>query len=347
METIIDQFEIEGAVEHIAPFGGGHINDTFRVTNQNFGQPDYLLQRINHGVFPDVSALMQNISLVTKHVEGLSPEVIRTKDGGFFYFDKTGEYWRVFRFIKGSKSFEVVETSEQAYKGAKAFGSFLKKLSDFPVDRLTAVIPDFHNCLHRLSQLKVAAENGSPDRIKQSRSIIDYAMSISNEMCRLEEAKKNGKLPIRVVHNDTKFNNILFDQNDNAIAVVDLDTVMPGLVHYDFGDGIRTGTSAALEDESDLSKVDIDLLKFEAFSIGYLHEVRDILTPAEIEFLPISGALMAYIMGIRFLADYLLGDVYYKTEFEEQNFQRASCQLELTRKILVRLSDLKEIVRRA
>ena len=358
IKSIIEKFELEGQVLSAKPFGSGHINDTFHIENADSKSPDYLLQRVNHEVFKDVPGMMDNIWQVTEHINKknvTSPnslhnqetlELIKTHDGKLFTKTDDGNYWRIFVFKKGLKSYDLVETPGQAYEGARAFGLFFNLLSDFPTDRLIDTIPNFHNIILRLQTLKQVVEKFPNGRAKQVEKDIKFVFEVSDQMCQIEKLKLKGEIPIRVTHNDTKFNNVLLSEQDKGICVIDLDTVMPGVVHYDFGDGIRTGTTTAAEDETDLSLVQFDIKKYEAFTAGYLDVTREILSPIEVEFIGLSGALFAYIMGVRFLTDYISNDVYYKISYPEQNLNRAQCQFQLTRRILERLPELNKIALR-
>lgn len=358
VKQIISQFDIQGSMGSANPFGSGHINDTFHIINEQRGLPDYLLQRVNHEVFKDVPGMMDNIWQVTEHINKKNIaarhqsdrqetlELIKTRDGKLFSNDKQGNYWRVFVFKNGLKSYDLVETPEQAYEGARAFGLFFKLLSDFPAEKLTDTIPNFHNIILRLKTLRAAIDQAPQGRASQVKDELNFVFGIADEMCKVETLKNEGAIPLRVTHNDTKFNNVLLSPEDKGVCVIDLDTVMPGVVHYDFGDGIRTGTTTAAEDETDLSLVRFDLKKYEAFAAGFLEETRDILSKVEVEYLGISGALFAYIMGVRFLTDYISNDVYYKINHPEHNLDRARCQFQLTRRIMERLPDLNRIAQR-
>lgn len=356
VENIISHFNIKGSVRKAIPFGSGHINNTFRVFNNDKECPDYLLQSINHHVFQDVPAMMDNIQKVTEHMKNklhvrINYEVITlvpTNEGSLFYKDGKGNYWRVYIFMKGLKTFDLAETSGQIYEGAKAFGTFLRLLADFPANSLHVTIPDFHNVLARLDTFKkIVNANAKNRRITEVGKEVKYILSMAGEMGTIQKLGMQEKIPVRVTHNDTKFNNVLLDHNNKGRCVIDLDTVMPGYVHYDFGDGIRTTANVAPEDEPDLGKVDIDLSRFEAFATGYLEATRDTLTATELKYLARSGALLSYLMGVRFLTDYLQRDVYYKTSFKGHNLQRAKSQLALAGKIMEKLPDMEGIVKRA
>ena len=351
VSTINAVFDIEGVIICTAAFGNGHINDTFRLFNEDKSKPEYLLQRINHLIFKEVDQMMLNIKRVTEHVNNRLPgstlELIGTRSGANYHRDADGNYWRIYRFRNELHSIDVAQTPEQIYEGAKAFGRFLSHLADFPAHTLYPTIPHFHDVVVRLKQLKQAIEEDKVGRVKTALPAIEYSWDITEIMQRIQKAGERGEIPLRVTHNDTKFNNVLLDEAGRGRCVIDLETVMPGFVHYDFGDGIRTTVTTAAEDEIELDKITIELDRFQAFAQGYLEETRDILSPAELQYLPLAGPLLAYLMGIRFLADFLRGDSYYKTHFDGQNLQRACAQLELTKKLLAQQEALQRSLRRA
>lgn len=352
VEHLVHKFRITGAVEQVSAFGSGHINDTFRITNQQFDQPDYLLQRINHQVFKEVAIMMDNIRKVTEYIKaraenGCTLELIPTHGGQYYYLDTEGNYWRMYIFMNGLMAYDVAQTPEQIYEGAKTFGNFLTVLSDFPVGELSPTIPDFHNVIKRLEAFRAVVSGDKNSRVKLAIPEINYVRTIAGQMSTIEQLGNAGRIPLRVTHNDTKFNNVLLDEQGIGRCVIDLDTVMPGYVHYDFGDGIRTTVSNAAEDEAELDNIQVDVRRYRAFAEGYLEATHTILTATEIAYLPLSGAMMAFIMGLRFLTDFLAGDIYYKTHFDGQNLQRARAQLNLTRKLLARLPELKELTDRA
>lgn len=350
LKTVIDAFNLEGEIANLQEFYIGHINDSFKLINKSKTYPDYFLQRINHNIFKDVNGMMSNIQLVTDHIKkktfsGIiqtTLDLVPTKSNDCFYKDKKNNFWRIYKFKNKTKSYEVVETSEQAYQGARAFGLFLRHLEDFNPKDLVHTIPNFHNVLYRIEQLKVAIAKGDQKRVEMAKAEIKLIYDFGDQMSQIEKMKISNKIPTRVTHNDTKFNNVLFNQEDKVICVVDLDTVMPGIVHYDFGDGIRTATNTAAEDEQNLSLVNFDFDKYKGFASGYLDCTRDILKSIELEMLGMSGALLSYIMGVRFLTDFISLDLYYKIEYPRHNFVRAKCQLELTKKILEQMSDIEK-----
>ena len=354
---LIQHFSIEGSILNGQAYGDGHINDTYRMVNGDPTAPDYLLQKVNHKVFREVEGLMFNIAQVTSHIRKKllrtnDPDMrekvltlIYTREGRLFH-RQGEEYWRVFRFMKNLRSYNRPETAGQAYEGARTFGQFLYDLTDFPMDQLCITIPRFHNLEFRLRQFSEVLEMAPQDNIDQAIDQIQYVKATAGDLLVLQDLVRAGKIPLRVTHNDTKFNNVLLDAKGKGRCVIDLDTVMPGLVHYDFGDGIRTGSVTCEEDEADLSLVDIDKVRCEAFIEGYLEATHEVLTPKELEYLSIAAPFMAFIMGVRFLTDHLAGDVYYKVNFPGHNLQRAKCQLHLSKVMLDRKKEMETLIRR-
>ena len=349
-------FAIEGVVDDAIPFGNGHINDTYRLINKDPGKPDYLLQRINHNVFKNIPAMMNNIQLVTAHIRrkllfsgrdanNKVSTLIHTHNGEHFY-KEDGEYWRVFQFMKGFRSYDKPETPEQMYEGAKAFGEFLNYLSDFPIEELHYTLPDFHSMRFRLKQFFEARDEAEKHRLGQAQDEIKYVLETAEYVTDIQNMSIRYGMPLRVAHNDTKFNNVLLDKNDKGQCVIDLDTVMPGYVYFDVGDGLRTGASTADEHELDLQKVDVDLAMIDAFAEGYTAPTKKLLSDEEIDTLPKSGIYMSFIMGLRFLTDYLQGNKYYKVDFEEHNLHRARCQLHLSKLMKKRLPEITDAFRR-
>lgn len=339
MKKVILSFQLPGIITSIQLFGKGHINDSFQITTE--GGKAYFLQRINHQVFPNVSGMMGNIDLVTRHIrqqiataQGAPATqrtltIIPTRSGQLFHKDETGNFWRVYEFLTDLHSYELLETPEQAYAGAKAYGYFLRFLDSAPADQIVDIIPDFHNVTSRLAALEASWK---ADEIGRGRRCHELYRTIARHADQLQVIQRRwdtGQLPTRITHNDTKFNNVLFDSSNNGVCVVDLDTVMQGVVHFDFGDGVRTGAATAHEDEEDLHLVTVDQEKYQAFQEGYLEVTRDYLSTLELQLLPFSGPLLAYIMGVRFLTDFLDGDTYYKTAYPDHNLIRARNQLKL------------------
>jgi hypothetical protein len=354
MQELVSNFQLPHPIERIEPFGGGHINDTYRMQDEAGG--DYLLQRINHHVFPDVAGLMSNFTQVTDHIrqriakasapanEQTTLTIVPARNHMSYYRADDGNYWRILEFLSDLHAYDLVETPRQAYEGARSYGYFLRFLDDFPADRLTEVIPGFHDLDLRLKQFSAALANPVGERQRKCQAAIKDVHTFADPLLVIDRLHKSGRIRRRVTHNDTKFNNVLLTADDRGKCVIDLDTVMPGIVHFDFGDGVRTGVGTADEDEADLSLVTVDMEKFRGFASGYLEVTREVLSDIEVKYLGLSGAYMAYIMGVRFLTDYLNGDVYYKVAGPEHNLLRARNQLRLTKEFMGRLSEMDAIV---
>ena len=350
VESISRFFKLDGENVTVSPFGRGHINTTYRVKTD---EQEYVLQKINHQVFKRVDQLMDNIVRVTQYLNGQIDEteyetiqLIPTHNGNFFHQCQDGNYWRMYIFKSHLHAFEFPKNLNQVYESARAFGRFLAYLKDFPVDQIQITIPNFHNVKFRLTQLHQALNLDIAGRKSGIARWTDYAFYLSDQMMTIERLGEKGRIPIRVIHNDCKFNNALLDERDHGRCIIDLDTIMPGYVHYDFGDGIRTTTSTAKEDEADLSLIEIDRSRFASFTAGYLDATRTLLNPVEVKYLGISGALLSYLMGVRFLTDYLNGDQYYKVAFDDHNLVRARAQLTLTQVHLAQLDELNDVVKR-
>jgi aminoglycoside phosphotransferase (APT) family kinase protein len=334
-------FQISGTFLGATPYGSGHINDSYCAVFLEAGAPvRYLLQRINHGIFKNPAALMENIQRVTEHLAAQMADepdrdrrvltLIPARDGRAWHVDEEGNHWRAFRFIENAHTYDAVESAEQAFQAAKAFGHFQKLLASLPAPRLHDTIPDFHNTPKRFTALVEAIASDVTGRAVQAKPEIDFALKHQP----IASVLLSANLPERVTHNDTKFNNVLLDDDTGeGICVIDLDTVMPGLALYDFGDMVRTTTSPAMEDERDLSRVTMQFPMFEALVRGYLTSAGDFLTRAEKQHLVFSGKLIAFEQGVRFLTDYLAGDTYYKVHRESQNIDRCRTQFKLVESI--------------
>lgn len=329
---ITDHFLFDGHPVSCIPFGNGHINYTFIVTTST--NKKYILQEINTNIFTDPNLLMSNMVMVTKQLkkvnkQGNTLEVIPTKTGGSYFLDATQKAWRVLNYFDDHCVFDKAPNTELAYEGAKMFGKFTNDLSVIAPQKIKAVIPDFHHMTTRLNQLQSALKNAEPLKLNETKSLLEFVDKHKVKMCTLDNLFAKNKLKQRITHNDTKFNNVLFDSNHKGLCVIDLDTVMPGYLHYDFGDGVRTAVSTSEEDETDLSNITFDLFKLEAYTKGYLESTRTILNDTEKETLSLSVAIMPFIMGVRFLTDYLNNDKYYKIKYPYHNLDRSKAQLHL------------------
>ncbi|MBQ3038430.1 MAG: aminoglycoside phosphotransferase family protein [Clostridia bacterium] len=348
LNKILREFQIESTIEN---YGNGHINDTYLT------DPDkYILQRINTKIFKNHVELMDNINNVTSFLrekivkEGGDPDretltVVKTKDGKNYYEYDSENVFRVYKFITGTKTIEQSTSADDMYYAGKGFGRFAGMLNDYPADKLYETIVDFHNTPKRVEALKKAISDDIAKRASSVQPEIEFALKNAEFAGKVVEAMASGEIPLRVTHNDTKINNILFDEKTSeAVCVIDLDTVMPGSALYDFGDALRIGASTAAEDETDLSKVQFSKEYFKGFAKGYFEEMKEYLTDKEIELLPFSAKLLTYECGIRFLTDYLNGDTYFKTHYEQHNLDRARNQFKLVSDIANLEDELNKIV---
>ncbi len=349
LNRILSHFALEyGSV----PYGNGHINDTYLSTPTR-----YILQRINTNIFTDPEALMENIEKVTAFLgkkiaaAGGNPTretltVIPTTDGKNFYRAEDGSCFRVYTFIDSTKSIEGDKTLTDLYNAGKGFGKFQQMLSDYPAETLHETIKDFHHTPKRVEALKKAIAEDKAGRAASVQSEIAFALEHASCADTVVNGIESGEILLRVTHNDTKINNILFDEvTGEAVAVIDLDTVMPGSMLYDFGDALRMGGSTAAEDETNLDVVHFDKACFESFAKGYLSETKEVLTEKEVELLPFSVKLMTYECGIRFLTDYLNGDTYFKIHREQHNLDRARNQFKLVAELNELENELKALVK--
>jgi Ser/Thr protein kinase RdoA (MazF antagonist) len=348
-------FEISGQFVNAALYGSGHINDSYcAVFEQAAGPVRVILQRINHHIFKNPQALMENIERVTAHLAAQvngAPDgnrrvlrLIRARSGKAWHVDAHGNTWRAYRFIEGARTYDAVERTAQAFEAAKAFGRFQQMLVDLPVPRLYDTIPDFHHTPKRFKAFEEVLAQDPAGRAILARPEIEFALAHKPIASVLLDAH----LPERVTHNDTKFNNVMLDdETGEGICVIDLDTVMPGLALYDFGDMVRTTTSKAMEDERDLSKVNLEFPMFEALVRGYLSSAGGFLTKAEKQHLAFSGKLITFEIGIRFLTDYLAGDTYFKVHREGHNLDRCRTQFKLIESIEQQHERMERLVESA
>ena len=360
VRSIGDQFAIAGEFVHAEELTGGHINSTYLATYERDGgeRRRYILQRINATVFLDPLAVMRNVECVTHHINW---KVLRVKrDAGgqtlSLYPDKTGRFyvrgprggiWRCYNFFEGCRTYDVVENTRQAYEAGHAFGAFQDLVSDLPPSEIVETIPDFHHTLKRYDTLKEAVSADRAGRRTSVMAELEYIQNNEPIMGRLLAMQESGELPLRITHNDTKINNVLFDaRTDEAICVIDLDTVMPGLSLYDFGDLVRTTTNPAAEDATDLSQVEMRMGFFQPLVEGYLSAAGDVLNEAEIAMLAFSGRLITFELAMRFLTDHLNGDEYFRVTREGQNLDRARTQLKLADCIAQNEAEMSDFVRK-
>ena len=353
---ITKKFALVGNVADVKPWGAGHINDTFSVTTED-GE-HYCLQRVNQHVFHDVPSTMENIERVTKHIRekviarggDVAREVLNlvpTMENGYFVIDSNGEFWRVYDFVKKAHAFDVFEKAEIIEGAAKAFGRFQLDLADLPGERLHETIPAFHDTPKRFGDFIAAIERDEANRKEEVLAEIDFIRHRADEMSTIVHGIDAGDIPERVTHNDTKMNNVLFDEETNeCLCVIDLDTVMPGSSLYDFGDAVRFGASTGAEDEVDLSRVTISLKRFDLMARGYLSVAHKFLVPSEIQLLSFSCRLITLECGMRFLTDYLEGDKYFKTRREGHNLDRCRTQLRMVADMEEKRDEMEAIIAR-
>ncbi|MFZ1938252.1 MAG: aminoglycoside phosphotransferase family protein [Terracidiphilus sp.] len=350
--SIASHFQFQGEVSAFAPHGNGHINDTYLVTCHRDAAPvRYILQHINRYVFRDPATVMQNIERVTAHLAAQGsgdPDgsrrtltLVPANDRRAWYVDSDGETWRAYHFINGARSYDTAESTQLAFQAARSFGRFQQQLASMPPPRLHETIPDFHHTPRRFAALLQAIDADSCNRSAQAKPEIEFALAHQSITGVLLAAH----LPERITHNDTKLNNVLFDDaTGEGICVIDLDTVMPGLALYDFGDMVRTTTSPAAEDEPDTSKVRMQFPMFEALVRGYLSTAGEFLSEAEKKLLAFSGELITFEVGIRFLADYLAGDTYFKVHRAGHNLDRCRTQFKLVESIERQEEEMNRLV---
>lgn len=358
LPEVLNSYDFGASVMRAERYGYGHINDTFLVLTQpNDGLPSrFILQRISSTAFKDPEKLMHNIVGITEYMAkqikqaGGDPSreamaVLKTADGKAYYTDSLGGNWRVYPFIVDTHCYQQAESSKLFEASARAFGKFQRILSGYPVENLYETIPHFHDTEDRLHKLQDAIFKNAEGRVQECSAEIGFVMARQADCSVALQAQRDGILPTRVTHNDTKLNNVLIDISTNdAICVIDLDTTMPGLSINDFGDSIRFGANHCAEDEKDLSKVSFDISLFEAYTRGFLEGTAGSLTPAELEYLPWGARLMTLECGIRFLTDYLNGDHYFHTQYPRQNLNRCRTQFKLVQDMEAQFGEMKQIV---
>ena len=355
--AIAAQFSVLGDYVRAEVYGSGHINDTFCLEMNQGGSPiRYVLQRINHTIFKNPDGLMANIERVCNHAQSKlkqskAPDASRramtlvpTKAGKGWLVDGDGNRWRCYVFVEGATGHDIIRNADQAFQAAKAFGAFQALVADLPGERLVETIQNFHHTPSRFQRFQEALKADAHNRAKDVRKEIEFALARANDVSVITDGLAKGEIPERVTHNDTKLNNVLLDnQTQEGICVIDLDTVMPGSALYDFGDLVRTSTSPAAEDDVDLSKVTMQMPMFEALVKGYLTSAKSFLTPRERELLPFSGKLITFEIGLRFLTDWLEGDVYFKIKRPGHNVDRLRTQFKLVESIEAQLPAMQSL----
>jgi len=344
IESIAQAFDIKGRILEIKPLGSGLINDTFRVYTD--GTDDYVLQRINNAIFKDVELLQHNIDCATAHIRrkgGFTLQFVPCKATGKTYWTDGETYWRISVFIRDAYTYDTVNP-EYSYCAGKAFGAFEAMLADIP-ETLGETIPDFHNMELRARQLHEAVKADKAGRMAdpEVQAILKDLLQYEEEMCKAERWHREGKLPKRICHCDTKVNNMLFDKDGNILCVIDLDTLMPSFVFSDFGDFMRTAANTVAEDDPAIEKVEMRMDIFEAFTKGYL-EGATFLTPIEKENLPYAACLFPYMQAVRFFADYINGDTYYKIKYPEHNLVRTRNQVALFHSAMKKAADMAAFI---
>lgn len=356
-ETIYKNFKLKGEFVSCEPYGEGHINETFLlVVNDEGKDVKYIIQRINSTLFTDVPKLMNNIKLVTEFArkkiieKGGNPDretlnIVPAVDGKPYYTENGKDFFRVYVFIDDATSYQVVKDPQDFYYSAVAFGDFANLLAEFDATKLYEPLPRFHDTAKRFNDLLIAIDKNAAGRKDQVKAEIDFALSRKDMTNKIVDKLKSGEIPTKVTHNDTKLNNVMLDnETGKPVAVIDLDTIMPGTICYDFGDSIRFGCNPAAEDEKDLSKVNFDINLFEMYVKGYMSSLKKSMTKAEAENLALGAIMMTYECGIRFLADHLDGDVYFRVHREGHNLDRCRTQFKLVSDMEKALPEMNKIV---
>lgn len=360
LKAASESFAIPGEFIRASQYGTGHINDTYSTCwKVNGVEKPYILQRINHDIFRNPPQVMENIARVSAHLRaklstlpGSSPDretltVVPARNGAMFHQDQHGEYWRTYLFIRDARTVDVCEHPRQAYEASKAFGHFQRLLIDLPAPRLHDTIPFFHHTPRRFAALEQAIASDPLGRAASAQPEISFALARRDITSRVTDAMAAGKIPERITHNDTKVNNVMLDcATDRGVCVIDLDTIMPGTVLYDFGDMVRTMTRTCAEDEQDPARINCNPDMFEAVARGYLESAADFLLPAEIDLLAFAGILITFNIGIRFLTDFLLGDTYFKIHRPGHNLDRARVQFRMIESMERQEKNLAAIINR-
>jgi thiamine kinase-like enzyme len=354
LKAICDQFEMSGTIGSVKPITSGHINDTFLVSTTTI---DYVLQKLNTDVFINWKAVIENKIVVSNHLKNIynnkysdynTVEFIKTNSNSF-YLEKDNTIWMMMQFIKDSQTFVKAIDENLVFEAGLLYGDFIANSQTLDSSKIVETLPDFHSVPLRLKQFEFALNTASEERKQQATAWIDLVQYHGNNMCELWELKSKGVLPMRITHNDTKLSNILFSNSNpiRGLAVIDLDTVMPGLVHFDFGDSVRSICSNTTEDDNELKNATINLDFYKAYCNGFAEKTKPLLSNLEIQYLPLGAQSIIFIMGLRFLTDFLNNDIYYKTNYELHNLVRASNQFSLFKSVLDNIESIKSITYKA
>lgn len=357
LRGLFELFAAGGTYRDGIPFGSGHIHETYRINTAEAHSDDYILQKLNNKVFRNIPGLQENFERVTDHIRNkLSAipganvkreclQLVFAKDGKSWVIDDDGNYWRMLVFIPDHMTYDIVDSPDKANEGGKAIGKFQAMLADLPGKPLNETIPFFHDVEKRIDVFREIVKIDPAGRSNSCSGEISFILGRAESMRIIHKLGREGKIPVRITHNDTKFNNILFDMNGKSLCIIDLDTVMPGYYHPDFGDAIRTGANVAAEDEQDLSRVKIDIRLFEAYAEGYLSETGGTLNDLEKEHLAFTPILITYEQALRFLGDHLDGDKYYRIHHPDHNLQRARAQIRLVENMEENYEEMRRIVK--
>jgi hypothetical protein len=355
MNNILNHFKLKTEIVEIKPLKIGHINDSFILSGKNPDDESYFLQKINHNIFKDVQGLQNNIRIVTDHLRKKYIEagetnikqkvlqLIPTKDDKLFYKDAEGNYWRMYINIVKTHSYEAI-TPALAYEAGKAYGNFHCMLVDVPASELIDSIPDFHNVEFRVQQMKDAIRDNTAGRLEKTQWMVEELLKRADEMCLPQRLLREGILPGRINHCDTKINNLLFNEKDEPCCIVDLDTMMVSTVLSDFGDFMRTAANTGAEDDTNLDNINVNLEIYEAYTKGYL-EKATFLTQPELDSLALGAKMLTYMQTVRFFTDYLNGDTYYKIQHPEHNWQRTIAQFRLLEQQEQKFDVMQQIVK--
>ncbi|MFT5762578.1 MAG: thiamine kinase-like enzyme [Polaribacter sp.] len=353
LKSIINTFEIQSEFESFQELNSGHINDTFLIKTKQ--KPQYVLQKINRTVFPKSKELIENKICVSNHLQQKLKHLpqqeiqqkvlcfVKAKDRTFFYEDKEGNLWNTSIFIEDSITHLKAENTQIAFEAGKATGEFLELTKDIDITKINTILEDFHSVTVRYHQFKKALRNASEEKINQSKKLIRFIEEHIEEMQEIDKAIEQHNLPLRLTHNDTKISNILFSKENKALCLIDTDTVMPGVLHFDYGDAIRALCNTANEDEIDITKIDFNFEFFKSYTQGFFQESKS-ATQQEINLLPISIKIFPFIMGLRFFTDYLNNNIYFKTTYQNHNLDRAINQFTFVKKITNQFPKIKEFL---